>query len=228
VATWEGLLLSCGILGVVGAFETAYLFLIGTFDFVRYCKLTLTITFVIFAAFGGAAFGVAYLLRPIVGIEIGGVTGGTAGVVVAALALTQGTRIDFPRKTEITASPSLPGDRESYYAKLIRWRRCALYRRIVGEMPRGLKHFTLVLSGLQASYPLEETVDQFQSWLDDKGYAADSDLCVFLRKTSRSTRRTKQSRASILLRRLLREDMEHGVHLAKCAAAAIVDQHALR
>lgn len=228
---WQGALLTAGILGVVGVSETSYLFLVATFDFVGYCKATFALTFFLFAAGGAFAYGIAALLHPVLGFQLAGSSAGAAGAVVTALALTQVTRFEIINKTKITASPSLPGERESPYAKLIRWRRCALYCRIIGKRPRNEKHTSvvrrLVLSGLRSVYPLRDTVDEFQYWLDDRKYPADSELRVFLAETSRSGARTKGSRAAILQGRLAREDLEHAVHLAQCGAAAIIDRRAL-
>jgi hypothetical protein len=221
--------LTGGVVAAAGVFEAAYGFFIDTVDFLKHCWRTLLIALLVFAAYGAATYGFLSLVRPAATLQFGGRAAGPGALVLAAVVAAQALRVQGPRKAEIVGSPpSLSDDRESYYARAIRMARCAFYRSLVTHMARDERLSALVLCGLLSAYPLEVVREKFQVWLDRRQPPADHDaLTIFLSETANSKKRTERSRAEILLRRLIQEDIGYAVHLAKSRATAIIDQHAL-
>lgn len=182
---------------------------------------------------GCAAFAVVYGGQVAGSVQVGGHDPNPFTLIGAAVVLAQGAvRAEAPRKPLIQGSPSVPGDRESWYTKFIRMVRTDVYRNVLRGMhqdPRRQAQLpALLMRGLPKVFTYEEAFEEFETWANTRTGTKRDELLRWGMETKRSKPPRLTTSVRTLFLRMCRDDVAHACSLAGVRADSIIDQRALR
>jgi len=194
----------------------------------RLCKYRILGGATLVGLIGAACYGVLVALQYPAQVSWAGKAPHELVLAILATGLLQTLgRVEGPKKTRINGSPDIPGDRESFYAKLTRWIHVHIYRKLLRGLPDG-DAATLVLRGLAAAYDLEAMLGEFENWASQlPNQSRRDELLVWAGTVSVTHSFGEGKKRDTLLRRLVLEDLPKARSLAEQRATAIIDQRAL-
>lgn len=145
----------------------------------------------------------------------------------AAFGVAQTGRIEAAHRTVMSGTPQFGGERESYYAKGLRWLQALVYRRLVGSMADNEARL-LVRRGLAVAYDVHAMMAEYRTWvLNHSDQARAHVLLDWSKSVYNSKLRTEAQKLDMLIQSLIHDDLEMAKALAKRRAPAIIYRRAL-
>jgi hypothetical protein len=219
---WAGLLIASGGVGGVGLFESAYPLALKCPDVLKVSRKALLRGFLGFAAYGAGWFGVLLAVKYPTQLQFGGHPPPDLGVGLFTIAAAQTGRIEGPRAAQILGSPRPAADRESFYAKGVRYVQVRLYV----QMLRKTQHPALRLAmGLNAVYDYTTLATQFETWATTESTEPEVDV-PFYEGTRDSTQFSDEAKRNTLILQLIARSQHTAIFLAEQRAAGIIDRRA--